>query len=339
MIELARQMGDYTAGRKLGEENLAAVSTVFGAESPQVVAALSQIAAAAADDNDALAARDYLQRAVDISEKIAGPDSVATAQALAALAQQEGKLDHGERAEALAERALSIREQVLGPDHPAVATSLAILADIRLKRGRPDEALEPLRRSLALLVKAYGAEHPKVAIVLHKMGHIYMNKEDPASALTYYQRALEMRKKLLGPDHEMTLYSTMLVGDALAALHRCKEAKPILEAAAAGLEKKVGREHADWISTVAPRARCALAEGHAAEAVALLEPAIALQEGPNHRAIVRGDNRAILAKALWAVGKHREARAVAEKALEDYRPYHQVDANVRGVEVWLKAHP
>src|SRR5262249_12499241 len=149
---------------------------------------------------------------------------------------------------------------------------------------------------------------PRVATALHKIGIMYESKEDDATALTYFQRALDMRKKVLGPDHEMTLFSAMLVGGSLTKLHRCPDARPVLEAAEAGLLKKVGENHADYLNSQEHLARCELEEGKPEKSAARLARAIAIKEKPGHRVDNRGQTRMLFARALWASAQRPSRR-------------------------------
>src|SRR5262249_51668925 len=148
------------------------------------------------------------------------------------------RLQHTDEADALLTRALAIRERVFGPDDVNVAGTLVALADVRGHQHRFDEGIELDKRALAISLKTYGPEHRRVAIPLHKIGLLYDSKGDYTTALTYYQRALDLRKKLLGSEHEMTLFTMTLYGAALAKLHRCAEARPMLATAEAGLLPK-----------------------------------------------------------------------------------------------------
>ena len=84
-------------------------------------------------------------RALEIWERVLGPDHPNTASSLnnlAALYDSQGKLTE---AEPLFRRALEIRERVLGPDHPDTALSLNNLAVLYKAQGKLTEA-EPLYR-------------------------------------------------------------------------------------------------------------------------------------------------------------------------------------------------
>jgi hypothetical protein len=191
---------------------------------------------------------------------------------------------------------------------------------------------------VAILTKAYGPNHPSVAIALHKLGITYFESGDPATALVYFQKALDMRVQLLGTDHEMTLFSNALVGQALVALHRCGEARPLLEKTADALARKVGETHPDFLRTMGALSECDLSEGHAARAVARMEHAMELEAGPNHHAETRSEDRFLLARSLWAVGRRHEADAAARMAMNELRTAASKALLLGRINRWLEGH-
>jgi tetratricopeptide (TPR) repeat protein len=337
LAEVARQKGHYDVARRLGEETLAATVERLGPEHPQVIRSLEAVSASAADGGDREGAADYLRRAVALSEKISGPDSALTAAELfrlGAVLQSISKIDE---AEPILLRALAIRRKVLPPDDPLLGATLLTLGSLRSMQGRVDEALDLNRQALELWMRAYGPNHPRIAISYHKIGLIYLDGGDPKSALGWFQKALDLREHVLGPDHEMTLFTRTLVGSALAELHRCAEARPLLDKTADALAKTVGESHPDFIGTLGPRGECDLGEGKPAEAVLRMTHAMELEQGPNHGLAQRGEDRFVLARALWVVGRRREAVEAAHKAIEELRS-EPGNARIAGVDRWLQTH-
>jgi eukaryotic-like serine/threonine-protein kinase len=327
-------LGDYAGARALGEENLTATIGLFGPEHPQVANALNSLGGAAGEGDDSQAAAGYLRRALAINEKNTGPDSATTALSLSNLGGAERSNGNLTEAQALLERAIAIRERVLGRDHPYLASSLVNLADVRRRQGFLAEAVTLDRRAVDVLTKAFGPTHAKLATALHKLGQVYEAQGDFSAALDVYRRALDVRAAALGAEHPMTLFSLTLVGSALAHLHRCAEARPLVEKAQAGLIKAVGLTHSDTIDTFAPLARCDLREGRAAKARDGLERALALAEQHHPGHVERGEERFLLAQALWALGERARAltlAARAEQALAGHAPVEQ-----RAAHDWLE---
>ena len=81
-----------------------------------------------------------LELAIEIDEKVLGPDHPDVATALNKLAGLHYIQGDYIRAEKLYQRSLAIRERALGPDHPDVATSLENYAALLRKTKRATEA-------------------------------------------------------------------------------------------------------------------------------------------------------------------------------------------------------
>jgi CHAT domain-containing protein len=159
------------------------------------------------------------ERALEIREKVLGPqhpDVATSLNYLAHLYYAQG--DYG-RAAPLFQRALAIREKALGPEHPDVAQSLNSLAVLYGDQGDFGRAAPLLQRALAIYEKELGPEHPDVAQSLNNLAVLYQDQGDYGRAAPLYQRALAIYEKALGPWHPNV--ATLL--NNLAALYEAKE--------------------------------------------------------------------------------------------------------------------
>ncbi len=105
-------------------------------------------------------ALEYQTRALEIREKIRGPEHPATAASLNNVGSTYGTL--GKHGEALkyATRALKIREKALGPEHPHTASSLNNVGVTYGKLGDHKKEREYLTKALKIREKVLGPEHP-----------------------------------------------------------------------------------------------------------------------------------------------------------------------------------
>src|SRR6185436_3254662 len=200
--------------------------------------------------------------------------------------------------------------------------------------GRHDEALDLLHRALAIETKVYGESHATVVSHIAWIGDVLDSKGDLAGSLEYYRRALEGRRKALGPSHPETLHTMTLVGSELSLLHRCGEARPLLDAALAGLEK-AAPDHMYIGEVLYELAGCDVAEGRPAAAVARLERAVAIEETLSGQLVDRGSYRWLLARALWALGRRDEAVAAARKAEQEFATDPDGAVEHHAVQDWL----
>ncbi|HKX29242.1 MAG TPA: CHAT domain-containing protein [Blastocatellia bacterium] len=140
-------------------------------------------------------------RALEIRERVLGPDHLAVAGTLYNLSSIYIERGDRSQAESGEQRALAIQEKVYGPEDPEFAKALNLLARERRDRGDYAQA-EPLQiRALSIHEKLYGQKHPEIAADLNSFGILYTQRGDYAKAEQYYLRALKMREEVYGPEH------------------------------------------------------------------------------------------------------------------------------------------
>jgi CHAT domain-containing protein/Tfp pilus assembly protein PilF len=142
-----------------------------------------------------------LMRALEIREKVLGPDHLAVGVTLGFLASGYDDAGDYASAEPLHLRSLKIKEKWLGPDHPTVALELSALGGSYRERGDYVKAEEVDRRALAIFEKAQQADKPTAAGLLTSLASIYYAWGDYKNAEAYYERSRAIWEKLLGPDH------------------------------------------------------------------------------------------------------------------------------------------
>ncbi len=140
------------------------------------------------------------QRALEIRERLLGPDHRDTAATLNILATLYHSKGDYSKAESLYERTLLIREKTLGPDHPQFGDTLNNLAILYRSKGDYVKAESLFQRVLLITEKALGPDHPDVASSLNSLAILYYEKGDYAKAEPLYRRALDAWERALGPD-------------------------------------------------------------------------------------------------------------------------------------------
>jgi tetratricopeptide (TPR) repeat protein len=316
LARVAQGAGDYATAGQLGRAALATVIAELGRDHPQTASCLNNLGQVSDLVGDLDAAAGYYQEALALKRRVLGPEAASTALTMNNLGTVEVVRGDLEAAQALFEGALAIRERVLGPRHGYVATTLGNLAGLRRKQGRHAEALALLERALAIKIAAYGAGHPSVAYTAIAIGEVRRAQGDPGQAVAWFERALEIRRAALGPAHPETVDAMVEVAAELAALGRCPQARQVIATARAALDARVGRPGAALAVALGAEARCDLAAGAAARAVAGYARAVALAAGPA-ALIRRGELRAWLARARWAAGQPAAAREAAQVAVRE----------------------
>jgi CHAT domain-containing protein/Tfp pilus assembly protein PilF len=268
------------------------------------------------------------ERALEIRERILGPDHRDIAEALNSLAILYYYKGDSVRAELLCQRALIIREKALGPGHPDVADSLKNLAFICVDRGDYAKAELLCRRALTIKERELGLEHTELASYIHDLALFCQNQRNYAEAEPLYRRALAIREKMPGPEHPAVAQTL----NNLANIYRDKgdyaKAEPLYRRALSIRKKALGVEHPDVAQSLNNLAVLYSYEGDYAKAEPLYQYALVIKEkrlGPEHLSLATSLNGlAILYYNKGDSGKaemlHRRALAVREKALGPKHP-------------------
>lgn len=187
-------------------------------------------------------AKAVLERAVEIGEKVYGPEHpgvAAVANNLGLVLRAQGDLGAARKAH---ERALAIAEKVYGPAHPGVGTMVNNLGSVLLEQGNLHGASKAFERALAIDEEVYGPEHPSVAIRLNNLGSVLRRQGDLEEAGKAFERALAIDEKVYGPGHPMVATVVNNLGLVLARSD-VEGAREAFERALAIDEKVYGPEH------------------------------------------------------------------------------------------------
>jgi tetratricopeptide (TPR) repeat protein len=194
------------------------------------------------------AAEPLYRSAIEISEKVLGPEHAAASLNNLALLYEDQAL-YGQ-AEPLYLRALAIHEQTLGSEHPETAAGLNNLAELYREQGRYGEA-EPLyRRSLAIKEAAFGLEHASTAIGLNNLALLYTRQGREAEAEPLFRRSLAILEKALGPEHPDIAQILHNMAVLCHSQGRYAEAEPLFRRAITIDEKALGPENPSTIAAI-----------------------------------------------------------------------------------------
>jgi tetratricopeptide (TPR) repeat protein len=266
----AAESGEVAAIRR----ELSAAAARDGASSPRLLPLLDRLAAAEFRDGDLAAALASRRRALKLAVAAFGTEAPATAEATAALAllqiERQRYLD--------AEGLLIVARRRLGDTTPASIPVLSGLARIALARGDPARArplaeravalmtaqreprsAEPLRvlgavdaaerrfdDGVAVLNRALAFDRARrdpleLARSLAALGGVYLRADRFAEALPPLEEAAALDQETLGPNHPAIADDFHDLAIACEGLKRAGEARRLLAAAIALLERGDGR--------------------------------------------------------------------------------------------------
>src|SRR6266498_2774595 len=257
-----------------------------------------------------------IARALEIRERILGPDHRDVASTINVLANLYYYKGDYAKAEPLYQRALDIREKALGPEHPQVASSLNNLANLYIDRGAYVKA-EPLhQRALGIREKSLGPEHPDVAESLNNLGIIYSIRGEYAKAEPLYQRALTIREKAEGPEHPNVADVLNNLADLFRYRGEYAKAETRYQRALVIREKALGPEHPDVARVLNNLAVLYRERGEYAKAEQLHQRALTIWEkafGPEHPDVAQSLNG--LANLYRERGEYAKAEPLFQRAL------------------------
>src|SRR6266511_2481410 len=257
-----------------------------------------------------------IARALEIRERILGPDHRDVASTINVLANLYYYKGDYAKAEPLYQRALDICEKALGPEHPGVADVLNNLALLYDELGEYAKA-EPLhQRALGIREKSLGPEHPNVADVLNDLALLYRDRGEYAKAEPLYQRALVIREKSLGPDHPFIASSLNNLADLFRYRGEYAKAETRYQRALVIREKALGPEHRDVARVLNNLAVLYRERGEYAKAEQLHQRALTIWEkafGPEHPDVAQSLNG--LANLYRERGEYAKAEPLFQRAL------------------------
>ncbi|MFL6229779.1 MAG: CHAT domain-containing tetratricopeptide repeat protein [Pyrinomonadaceae bacterium] len=188
-------------------------------------------------------ARVPLGRALEIREKVLGPDDPLVAETLGALASSYESTGDYARAEPLKVRALRIMEKALGPEHPRVARELTGLGGFYRQVGDELKAEEMYQRALAIFEKTGRTKTPVVASLLNDLGSVYYARGDYPNAEKFFDRSRALWETLLGPDNFHIADSYTHLGRVDYDAGDYAKAEAMFQHALTLAEKGLGQEH------------------------------------------------------------------------------------------------
>lgn len=254
---------------------------------PEAIRLLDQTATYLRDYAHYQQAEAIFQRAVDISEKMHGPDYLNITSILSKLASLYRKQGRYEKVLPLYQRCLDIFEKAYGPDHLNANTAIILsnLASYYRDQGQLEQAEHLFLRALDIKKQTLPPDHPEIAITLENLARLYLaqSREDQAKPL--FQHALAIYEQELGPDHPYT--ATML--DFLAGLYHKQDndeqAEAFFKRALAIREQVLGSDHPRTAITIYNLAQLYYDQGKYEQAEPLFQQALVINQqalGPSH---------------------------------------------------------
>ncbi len=230
-------------------------------------------------------AHDLAQNALNLRQKILGPDDPKTMQSMAQLGfilDREGSFDEAIKLES---KAVDDERRVLGPDHPTTLQATEQLGIILLDLGRFAEGEKAARVAANTYRRLLGADDPKTLLARNYLATALWYQERYPEAETEYRHLLETDLRVLGPDHPQTLATMTNLALLQWQQHRFADAERMYRQALAGQLRVLGPEHQTTAVTLSNLAVAVQFQGRLAEAERLCREALGIRLkslGPAH---------------------------------------------------------
>jgi tetratricopeptide (TPR) repeat protein len=145
----------------------------------------------------------------------------------------------------LLDEILAMRRKHLGDDHTTVARTLANIGTVKLVVKDYPAAITSLSEAIARLRPTLGPANGELVNPLLSLGDALNGVGSPDLAEKRYREALNIGLKAYpADDHPEIARGRRQLGNLLVADKRFAEAEPLLLAAGAAREKRLGRDHA-----------------------------------------------------------------------------------------------
>ena len=310
---LYRKLGELEPAKSLAERAFAEHRRVFGDESVQAARSEWTLGWVLSNQGDFAAARERLEHAIAVLDRVEGPQSLAAADAREPLMELLFGVEGARGALLVVERRLATYRAVLGERDVRTALSLSDLGVVMNELGRVDEAEKAFRASAAIVDAILPADDPRVATPHSNLAGLLRESGRLPEAELEARKALGIKRKALGDRHPETALTLGQLGRILVESGRLEEAEAAVRE---GLAICEGRDLYTTAQLRSLLGTTLLSQGKGTAALAVFE--LAVEE---HRALLPADHVLFFSvqinrvRALEAIGRTDEARAEVRRLL------------------------
>jgi tetratricopeptide (TPR) repeat protein len=219
-------------------------------------------------------ARALLERAVEVSRTINGPQHPETLRAMGDLASVLVQQNQGRDAEKLQREVLEADRRILGSDHPDTLSALSGLASTLAMEGQLSEAEKLGREALAKQSRVLGLEDRQTIATMDNLAAMLGEEGHFAESADLEKKTIDIETRVYGPDHLGVLNSMGNLADSLYYLGRYAEAQEEWQKTLAIQRRVLGPDHPATARSIYNLGCLAAREGKRDQAFTLLGQAI-----------------------------------------------------------------
>jgi tetratricopeptide (TPR) repeat protein len=280
---IAFNKADYEAATRASDEALALASASHYEIGRANASLLRAIIARTRGDYE-LSGK-LLQQALEIQQRLFGPEDYRSALTLASLGVLQEELGHYPQALDYYQRSHAVLERELGPESLEVATSYQRLADLRLALADQPGAVELYGKARAIVEKVLGPESAELVPIDSDLALVLAREGKDEAALELASKALATSERVHGVKHPRTAEAHMALAEVFVTGGRLAEALEHAKSALAIYSALFGQVHVTVASVWHLLGFIYDAQGQHRQALESYEQAVELSDdiyGPQH---------------------------------------------------------
>lgn len=238
-------LGQYREALVRGQEAYDLYLSICGADHPDTLHSLNNLAIAHSKMGDWQRAMDLTRTAYDANLRLHGSDHEGTVSCLNNMAIYSVMLGDYEGAAELMEDSHRSMRHLLGAEHPKTIICQNNLAAVYNRLGEYRKATELLKQVYDTQLRTLGADHPDILFTLFNLsiGHSKLGEHE--TALTLAEKAYEAHVRILGTGHPDTISALNNLAECHLNLGSRDTARRMAEQAWEERCRLLGEEHPD----------------------------------------------------------------------------------------------
>ena len=251
LVELARVLKDrgrVAESEAPIRESLAIRLKVFGDEHRETAVSKNELGLLLWELGDLVGAEKLLRENVATSERTLGRDHANVGAAKGSLGNLLTAKGDARQAEAILRESVRVRRAAFGESHTEYAMSLPNLAGALELQGRLEEAQALLEQAVRIAGPELGRDHPRVISASLDLARVRIARGEAAATEAELRHALTVRQRLYSEGDWRVAQAQSLLGAALFAQKKYREAEPLMRAADKHLKPIAGRQGRERIA-------------------------------------------------------------------------------------------
>jgi tetratricopeptide (TPR) repeat protein len=203
-------IGKFKTAKKWLERSLSEYRKNFKEESFGAAAVYNDLGVCALENKDFHRALGYFKHAIDIDEKIFGPNSKHSITSYCNLGAAYLFKKDFKKALKYARQARLIVRRYFSSKHPRIRDVDLLLGQIYLANKRYSSAEYFFKHNLSITKRCFG-NHPQTAIAYKWLGQLYLRKHFWRRAESLFKKARNIQDEYLGSSHYQTINTELLL--------------------------------------------------------------------------------------------------------------------------------